>query len=192
MKFELNESDRLIINPAYLLVPELRMLWESDKNKDKATANIELKYIFLVCHVDSPLRLKSLEQRKEGAYKMIGKRIELSVDGKKAFNAMMELRETSEYNLIDDIVEKIEEYRKLYKSTTITAENAKQVKDYLAFINEMIDEREKLKKRIEQKALKTSVRGGYEPTPLSKGDIDVASILSERKKKIKEKKANEA
>jgi hypothetical protein len=192
MKFELNESDRLIINPAYLLVPELRMLWESDKNKDKATANIELKYIFLVCHVDSPLRLKSLEQRKEGAYKMIGKRIDLSLEGKKAFNAMMELRETSEYNLIDDIVEKIEEYRKLYKSTTITAENAKQVKDYLAFINEMIDEREKLKKRIEQKALKTSVRGGYEPTPLSKGDIDVASILSERKKKIKEKKANEA
>ena len=192
MKFELNESDRLIINPAYLLVPELRMLWESDKSKDKSIANIELKYIFLVCHVDSPLRLKSLEQRKEGAYKMIGKRIELSVEGKKAFNAMMELRETSEYNLIDDIVEKIEEYRKLYKSTTITAENAKQVKDYLAFINEMIDEREKLKKRIEQKALKTSVRGGYEPTPLSKGDIDVASILSERKKKIKEKKANEA
>ena len=190
MKFELNEADRIIINPAYLLIPELRILWDSDKTKDKSKANDELKYLFMVWHIDSPLKSKALDERKAASQKMMGKKILLSEEGKNAEKAMMYLRETSEYGLIDDIVEKIEEYRKLYKFSTVTSENAKTVKEYLVQINEMIDQREILKKRIEQKALKTSVRGGYEPTPLSKGEIDVTSMVIKRKKE-KEAKKNE-
>jgi hypothetical protein len=113
---------------------------------------------------------------------MIGQKFDLSDAGETAYKAMMYLRETSEYYLIDDINDKIEDMRKVYKNTTITIDNAKNAKDILVYINDMIEERDKLKKRIEQKALKVSVRGGYEPTPLSKGEINVEKMMSDKKK----------
>lgn len=53
--FTLKES-KVIIDPAALVVPEMKAIWDRDKSKDKTIAYQELSYIFFCGWIKSPYR----------------------------------------------------------------------------------------------------------------------------------------
>lgn len=62
--FEL-KNNIVVIEPQGIMVPEMKVIWDSDKSKDKSKAYKELSYIYFVADFKSPYANYPEDKRKE-------------------------------------------------------------------------------------------------------------------------------
>jgi len=68
--FKLDNSNRIIIDPDLLPIPEFKAVWEADKSKTKEKAIRELQFVYYIADFKSPYR-KSY--REEDIYDIVKK-----------------------------------------------------------------------------------------------------------------------
>lgn len=186
-------NNNFTINDESLLISEFKELF------DLGEIGLQhLKFVYLVCDIseDNPFRNMDYKEKEEKAEAICYSKDKTSIFYiglaqseeiinliTRAYHKYNELTETSPKRLIVDIDNKIDEIRRLVKTTepkiheninvktgAITfATNLKIITDVLQEIDSLMATRESIDKRINKEATKVKAKGNKERSPIQEG-----------------------
>jgi hypothetical protein len=174
------KDGRIVILPQHLLVPQLRRIWEEDKDPEKQQATRELTYVFIMADtteenpfsdrpyyelpglaLESAFRDKNYSMTEEKAYQL-----EAAIEAYLADNEFVDQR------LVDTMNRKIEQVRKDLADNSISKENKDSQIDDMIKLDKICIARDNIKSRIvKQKEETLKLRGGVKESLLESGRV---------------------
>lgn len=165
-------NDKLVIEPEILAVPELRKIW--DRNKDKSLAEAELCFIWYVCDYKSPYQIYPESTRADEVRKDFMRGFKSWKPDKEVNEAMdkyIKLNMSKSLRLAmatKEVALKLAEYFENIKDFSETDDNGKPVYNIqeiiknLSSIGTVIESLDKLDDRVKKEKEKDNIRGGGE------------------------------
>lgn len=121
-------DNRVIFDPALLLVPEFKQLWAKDKSKNKDMAFKQFMYIYFIMDTASPYANFPEDKRKNAvANDMLKGEVTETADLKAAIALYKELSETPTQRLLISVKGKIDDLANFLKATPVTEDSLQPI-----------------------------------------------------------------
>lgn len=166
------KEGKVAIEPLNLTIPELKIIFDRDKSKDKSKAYKDLNYIYHMSDFKSPYNNLDAIERKEQIIKdYYPDGFEEDIEINVAISKYIKLNTTPSMRLLMDARAGVEKIRNYYKEVDLneTDDNGKKVNRLseistsLANLGKMVDSIDKLEERVKKEiSISSKIRGDKE------------------------------
>lgn len=165
MLFEL-KNGKVKVSPESLSIPEIKVLYDKDKTKDKERFHKLIDYVYHCYDKNSPFHDVFLEERKilVGHDRFQDKKYPQKLEKLEEVQALIKKLNILQYSYAEQLLEganrKIEQYLQFWKDTKLDEDNHKLVVETMDGAEKLLKLQERFKQQIYREAQEKAVGGG--------------------------------